>query len=132
MAILYFSDIYRNDIKEDGAVSEQSYAVFLGGMQKTTLHTEVAAGLTVSSFGRQAGITFSGSIVEYQLSEVEDLKIISLLIQPSTEKKYECICVKDRNKLPMHIYKGSTSYTLERLSQVCPCNLNFCKYLKSQ
>ena len=113
-------------------ISQQSYAVFMGGMQRTTLRAEVSDGLTVSSFGRQAGITFTGSIVEYQLSEVEDLKIISLLVQPSNERRYECVCVRDRNKLPMHIYKGGTSYALERLSQVCLCNLNFCKYLKKQ
>ena len=106
--------------------------MFLGGARTETLNSEVEEGVTVSAFMRRAGVTISGSLVEYQLSEVEDLKTISLLIKPSSEKRYICYCMKEKDKLPMHIFSGGTALALSRLSQICHCNLNFARYFKNK
>lgn len=106
--------------------------MFLGGMRDETLKKEIVKGLTVSEFGKRAGITFSGCLIEYRLDDVEDLKTITLLLKPSTERKYICRCMQDSNKLPMHIFPGDILYALERLSQVCNCNLNFIDYFKNK
>ena len=127
-----FSDVYRRDLSDDKAVTQQGYTMFLGGARTETLNSEVMEGVTVSAFMRQAGVTISGSLVEYQLSEIEDLKTISLLIKPSYEKRYICHCMKEKDKLPMHIFCGGAALALSRLSQICHCNLNFACYFKNK
>ena len=113
-------------------MAKQGYTMFLGGARSETLSSNVSQDVTVSKFLRGAGVTISGSLVEYQLSEIEDLKTISLLIQPSSEKKYECRCLKDKDKLPMHIFRGGTVLALSHLAQLCSCNLNFIDYYKNK
>ena len=128
--LVIFSEVYRRDLSDDKAVTEQGYTMFLGGARKETLGAEVREGLTVSAFLRGAGVTICGSLVEYQLSEIEDLKIISLILQPSNERRYVCQCMTEKDKLPMHIFAGNTSMALTRLSHICQCNLNFIHYFK--
>ena len=127
---LDFREVYRADVKPDLAVSKQSYTLYLGGLQRENLAEEVAEGLTVSGLARRAGVRMVGFLVEYQLDDVEDLKIISLLLQPAGESKYICECLRDRTKMPLHIFRGTTEYTLKQLSTVCPCNINFHLYSK--
>ena len=111
-------------------MAKQGYTMFLGGARTETLESTVIEGVTVSSFLRQIGVTIVGSLVEFQLSEIEDLKIVTLLVKPSAERKYICHCMKEKDKLPMHIFPGGTALALTRLSQTCHCNLNFIDYCK--
>ena len=111
-------------------MAKQGYTMFLGGARTETLESTVIEGVTVSSFLRQIGVTIVGSLVEFQLSEIEDLKIISLILQPSNERRYVCQCMTEKDKLPMHIFAGNPSMALTRLSHICQCNLNFIHYFK--
>ena len=112
------------------AVEKQSYSLFLGGMKKEDLNLFVTSNETVLEFGRKMGITFVGYLIEYRLDETEDLKIVSLLVKPATEKRYICRCMSDKTKLPIHIYRGGTGCSLRHLTATCPCNLKFMDYFK--
>ena len=118
------------DLKKDVAVSEQSYTLFLGGMQKEYLDRELETLETMAQFAKRIGIKYLGFLVEYRLDDEEDLKLVSLLLQPGDESKYVCHCLIDDNKMPLHIFRGDTSFSLTRLSGICPCNVNFQLYTK--
>ena len=122
--------MYRPDLRDDVAVEKQNYTLFLGGMQPTHLRAYVTPKETMAELGKRMGVTFVGYLIEYRLSEVEDLKIVSLLLKPSAEKRYICRCMKDKSKLPLHIHRGATFRALGRLSETCHCNLNFTDYMK--
>ena len=117
-------------MKADRAVASQSYTLYLGGVRRENLAREVADGVTVSMLAKKAGVKLLGFLVEYQLDEREDLKIVSLLLQPYDEPKYVCECLGNRSKMPLHIFQANTEQTLEKLSNVCPCNSNFHLYTK--
>lgn len=117
-------------MKNTLALSKQSYTLYLGGLQRENLAEEVADNLTVSGLARQAGVRMVGFMIEYQLDEKEDLIIVSLMLQPAGEAKYVCECLQDRQKMPLHIFPGKTEFTLQRLAEVCPCNVKFRLYSK--
>ena len=118
------------DLKKDVAVSEQSYSLFMGGLQKEHLEKDLGRE-TMAQFAKKIGVRYLGFIIEYRLDEDEDLKLISLLLQPSEESKYVCQCLKDDNKLPLHLFRGDTAFSLARLSEMCSCNVNFRMYAKN-
>ena len=118
------------DLNGKLAVEKQSYTLFLGGMQPTNLRTFVSSKVTMAELGRLLGVTYVGYLIEYRLSEEEDLKIVSLLLKPSTEKKYSCQCMRDKEKLPLHVHHEPTAQTLIHLTASCHCNLKFTDYFK--
>ena len=118
------------DLKKDVAVTKQSYSLFLGGLQKEHLEKELGDQGTMAQFAKRAGVKYLGFVIEYRLDEDEDLKLVSLLLQPSEESKYICQCLRDDNKMPLHIFRGDTAFSLARLSELCPCNVNFRLYTK--
>ena len=119
------------DLKKDVAVSKQSYTLFLGGLQREYLETEIDDRETMAQFAKRVGIKYLGFLIEYRLDENEDIKLVSLLLQPSEEPKYTCQCLRDDNKMPLHIFRGDTTFSLARLGEICPCNLNFRLYTKN-
>ena len=125
-----FRDVYRLDLKKDVAVSKQSYTLFLGGLQKEYLDCELETRDTMAQFAKKVGVKYLGFLIEYCLDDDEDLKIVSLLLQPGEETKYVCQCLLDDNKMPLHIFRGNTAFSLTRLSEICPCNINFRLYTK--
>ena len=118
------------DLKSEVALGKQNFTLFLGGMQPADLKSLVSSAKTMAEFGRQLGVTYVGYLVEYRLNEEEDLKIVSLLVKPSTEKRYDCQCMEDKRKLPLHVYHQPTAQTLTYLAGACHCNLNFTDYYK--
>ena len=124
-------EVYRADVKKtEGAVKEQNYTLYLGGVRKENFAVEVAPGVTVSTLAKQAEVRMLGFLIEYQLDELEDLIIVSLLLYPSNEPKYICKCLNNRAKMPLHIFQADTEQTLQKLSSICPCNTNFHLYTK--
>ena len=119
------------DFKKDVAVSQQSYSLFLGGLQKEHLDKNVGNQGTMAQFAKKVGVRYMGFVIEYRLDEDEDLKLVSLLLQPSEEPKYVCQCLRDDNKMPLHIFRGDTAFSLARLSELCSCNINFRLYTKN-
>ena len=111
-------------------MESQSYSLFLGGVKKEDLGLYVTPDETMLEFGRRLGFSFVGYLIEYRLDETEDLKIVSLLVKPITEKRYICRCMTDKTKLPVHVYRGGTGCTLRHLSATCYCNLKFTDYFK--
>ena len=120
------------DLKKDVAVSKQNYTLFMGGLQREYLDSELETRETMAQFARKIGIKYLGFLVEYRLDEDEDLKIVSLLLQPGEESKYICQCLADDNKMPLHIFRGDTTFSLNRLSELCLCNTNFRLYTKKR
>ena len=110
---------------------QNDYSLFLGGAQKADLEQAVDGAETMEEFGRKHGVGFAGYVIEYRMGVEEDVRIISLLMQPATERLYECLCMSNPDKKPMHIFPGRTSYLLSRLVYTCPCNAAyFGDYLK--
>ena len=117
-------------MKTDGAVKDQSYTLYLGGVRRENFAREVLSGVTVSRLAKMAGVKLLGFLIEYQLDELEDLIVVSLMLYPSSEPKYVCECLDNRSKMPLHIFQATTRQTLEKLSTICPCNVNFHLYTK--
>ena len=118
------------DIKKHKSVESQSYTLYLGGVRRENLAVEVMEGKTMAQFAKQLGIRWIGFLIEYQLHSHEDLIIVSLLMQPDGEPKYICRCLNDRAKMPLHIFRGDTTYALQRLPEICSCHSNFHMYTK--
>ena len=58
-----FRDVYRMDLKKDVAVSKQSYTLFLGGLQKEYLDSELETRDTMAQFAKKNRIKYLGFLI---------------------------------------------------------------------
>ena len=122
--------MYTGDVIKNRSKIGKRFTLFLGGVKREALLAQVTEKENMASVGRLLGVKFAGFLIEYILDEREDTKIISLLMYPHNEKTYNCTCMVDREKMPMHILKGDSDNALEQLTFSCPCNQTFRLYFK--
>ena len=112
------------------ALNREDFVLFLGGVKTAGLKTAVTDKMTMAEFGRRLGVTYVGYMIEYRLGAVEDLKIMSLMVRPAVEARYNCRCVIEAKKSPVHLIHKRSEEALHFLTAICPCNDGLNRYFK--